>query len=341
MGGFCHVKECRIGVNKMNDINEIIEKLKNSKRAAVMAHISEDPDALGSCFAMCCALRAMGNNPTCYLSDIPDDGLKFIGSDFVVYDGTNDDEHDLCVCLDSGDLKRLDTRVDIFNKCPITLNIDHHYTNDMYADYNYVQATASATGEILFNLFEKMGIEITQEIARYLYTAISGDTGGFKYSNVSPETMRIGASLIEKDINHADIARLLFDTESIAQMRLKGELMSNIHTYCDGKLNVVCIDEQLLERFGIEDGGGNLVDIPRRAEGTEVAVCIKHRKGKMKASLRSNGRVNVAVIGESFGGGGHIMASGATIDTDDIAEAERLMVAACEKAIKEQLGENS
>ncbi len=320
-------------------MDNIIEKLKNSKHAAVMAHISEDPDALGSCFAMCCALRALGNEPVCYLSDKPDEGLGFIGNDFVVYDGTNAVEHDLCVCLDSGDLKRLDTRVDIFNKCPVTLNIDHHYTNDRYADYNYVESTAAATGEILYKLFKTMDIEITEEIARYLYIAISADTGGFKYSNVSPQTMRIAADLIECGIDHAELARLLFDTESISRMRLKGDLMSNIHTYCDGKLNVVCVDEKLLEKYGIEDGGGSLVEIPRRAEGTEIAVCIKYRKGKMKISLRSNGRMNVALIAEQFGGGGHIMASGATIDTDDIAEAERIMVNACEKAIAEQLGE--
>lgn len=323
----------------MNDMSEIINVLKNSKSAAIMAHISEDPDALGSCFAMCGVLRAIGNDAVCYLSEKPNDSLDFIGGEFVVYDGTNDAPHDLCICLDCGDLKRLDSRADIFAKTATTVNIDHHHTNDMYADYNYVEATASATGEILFGLFEKMGVELTRELARYLYIAISGDTGGFKFSNVSPKTMRIGASLIEKDINHADIARLLFDTESIEQMRLKGELMRNIHSYCGGRLNMVCVDEKLLEQFGVEDGGG-FVDIPRRIDGCEVAVCIKQSKGKIKASLRSNGKINVAAICERFGGGGHIMASGAAIDTDDMTEAQRLIAEECERAIKEQLGEN-
>lgn len=320
-------------------MDSIIEKLRKSRRAAVLAHTSEDPDALGSCMAMCCALRAIGNEPVCYLSDEVDRGMRFIGGEYIVYDGTNAREHDLCVCLDCGDKLRLGERDAIFDSCPVSVNIDHHYTNDNFADDNYVEGKAAATGEILYKLFTKMGIEITQEIAMYLYIAISADTGGFKYSCASPDTMRIAASLMETGIDHAELARLLFDTESIEDVRLKGFLMSNIHTYCGGKLNVVCVDEETLEKFGAEGGGSDFVNIPRRIEGTEVAVCIKYRKGKMKASLRSNGRMNVAEIALKFGGGGHVMAAGTSLDTDDIEKAERMIVSACEEEIKKQLGE--
>lgn len=319
-------------------MKDIISEIRKSRRAAVIAHINEDPDAMGSCMAMCCVLRAIGNDPICYMSDEVESEMKFIGGEYTVYDGTDAGDHDLCICLDCGDISRLGERVAIFEKCPVTINIDHHYTNDNFADYNYVDGKATATGEILYRLFTQMGAEITRETARYLYIAISADTGGFKYPSASPETLRIAASLMETGIDHAELSRLLYDTESIAEIRLKGYLMSNIHSYCDGKLNIVRIDDALLERFGAEGGGSDFVNIPRRVAGTEVAACIKHTKGRMKISLRSNGKINVAETALRFGGGGHVMAAGATLDTDDMQEAEKIVVWACSEEIKKQLG---
>lgn len=302
-----------------------------------MAHESEDPDALGSCLAMCEVLKAMGNRPVCYVSAEVDRGLKFIGGDYVVYDGTNAGEHDLCVCLDCGDKSRLGARAAIFDAAPVSINIDHHYKNELFADENLVDGNAPATAELLFKLFRSMNMCITHDTARYLYIALAADTGGFKYSAVTPLTMKIAAELMEFGANHVEISKQLFDTESIGEMRLKGELMTSIHSYCDGRLSIVCVDDAMLEKYGIESSA-NLVNIPRRVEGTEVAACIKSKKGVIKVSLRSNGRINVADIAAQFGGGGHIMASGATIAADTMEQAEKLLVEACSRAIEEKLG---
>lgn len=314
-------------------MDAVIEAIRQSKRAAVIAHISEDPDALGSCFAMTAALRGMGNEAVCYLSEKPEQGLGFIGGDYTVYHENAFPGHDLCICLDCGDRERLGSRIRLFREAGCSVNIDHHYTNDLFADFNYVDGKAAATGEILYQLFRKMNIVLTDEIARYLYIAIAADTGCFKYSNVSPDTLRITADLLEYDIHHADITRLLFDTESIAVMKLKGALMSNIHSYCDGKVNIICVDEKMFTRYGVDEGRGDLVNIPRRVENTEVAVCVKRHKDKVKISFRSNGRINVAEIAEQFGGGGHAMAAGATAE-GALAEIEKKVAALCAEAIE-------
>lgn len=319
-------------------MEQIIEKLRQSHKAAILAHVSEDPDALGSCFAMAEALKQIGNHPVCYLSEQPEEGLSFIGGEYLVYDGDAADiDCDLCVCLDCGDRERLGSRIDIFRKVGLSVNIDHHYTNECFADENYVDGEASATGEILYELFQKMNIEMTDEIARLLYIAIAADTGSFKYSNVSPKTMRVAADLLEYHFDHAEAARLLFDTEPLAMMKMKGAIMGNIHSYCGGKLSIVCVDEKMFTRYGVEEGRGDLVNIPRRVEHTEIAVCLKRHKDKIKLSFRSNGKVNVSDIAARFGGGGHMMAAGASTD-GAFAAAEKTVVKYCTEAL-EQLKE--
>lgn len=315
-------------------MEKILEKLKMSQRAAVLAHVSEDPDALGSCFAMTEALRQLGNDAVCYLSEKPEEALAFIGGDYKVYNGdASDIDCDLCVCLDCGDRERLGSRIDIFRKIGASVNIDHHYTNECFADENYIDGAASATGEILYELFEKMDVEITDKIARFLYIAIAADTGSFKYSNVSPKTMRVAADLLEHDFDHAEASRLLFDTEPLAMMKMRGAIMGNIHSYCDGRLNIICVDEKMFTRYGVEEGRGDLVDIPRRVENTEIAVCLKRHKDRIKISFRSNGNVNVADIAAQFGGGGHAAAAGATTD-GAFAAAEKTVVKYCTEALQ-------
>lgn len=256
----------------------------------------------------------------------------FIGGDYVIYDKEQAYEHDLCLCVDCGDIKRLGDRIRLFKEIGNTANIDHHKTNTMFADANYVEGETSSTGEILFKVFDKMGVEINDEIARYLYIAICSDTGCFKYSNVSPDTLNIAAKLIVYNFDFAEIARLLFDTDSLNVTRFKAELMSNIESYAGGKISLVRMTEDMYERYGIpESEAPNGVEIPRRVEGTEIAVCVKTKKGRIEISLRSNGIADVSKIAEKFGGGGHRAAAGCKMTGKTMDEAADAVIAECER----------
>lgn len=315
-------------------MEKIINKINAANSIAVLAHANEDPDALGSSFAMMKALRKIGKNAVCYISDDIDEKLKFLSDDYIIYNNDIEiPEYDLCLCLDCGDRQRLGDRDRIFKQIDNSISIDHHRNNDNFADENYVIEDAAATGEILYDLFEEMKIELDKDIAKCLYTAISADTGSFKYSNVTPKVMRIIAHLLEFDINHADIARLLYDTESLASMKLKGVVMGNIHQYYDGKLSLVAIDESMFDKYGVEKGSNDLVNIPRRVEGTEVAICVKKHKDKIKASLRSNGDIDVGAIAEKFSGGGHIMAAGCTL-SGSMKDAQKQIIDAFKNVFK-------
>ena len=123
------------------------------------------------------------------------------------------------------------------------------------------------------------------------------------------------------------MARLLFDSESLAAAKLKAEITENIKEYADGKIKAVITDEKIGAKYGMgKEDIPNLVDIPRRIEGTEIAVCIK-------LNLRSNGKADVAEVAMKFGGGGHIKAAGATLDFDSTEKAERAVIDACKRAL--------
>lgn len=313
-------------------MEQVIKIIKNTKKAVLLPHINADADALASCMAMRCVLSGMGIAAEIYAEEPTESRLDFICKDIFVYDGTMP-EFDTCIALDCGDIERVGKRAAFFERADAVVNIDHHRTNTNFGNANLVMADASATGEVLFGLFGKMGIEITDDTAKYLYTAICSDTGGFAYSNVSPQTFRIAAELIEHNINHAEISRMLFDCVDMEEELLKAELVKNVKSYYGGKVRTLAMSAEFAERFGISpDEIDGLVDIPRRIRGTEIAVSLKENGDKIRVSLRSNGSADVSAVALKFNGGGHIKAAGCGI-SEDIKTAETLIVKACEEVL--------
>lgn len=315
-------------------MREILDKINEAVSVAVFPHVSEDPDALGSCFAFVEVLRKMGKKAVCYTEEPIEKRLKFIEGDYEVYDANGSYDYDLALCLDCGDLERLGNRKKLFDEIGSSVNIDHHRTNTLFADANYVDDKASATGEILFGLFNEWGVKFDSKIARFLYIAICSDTGCFKYSNVTPKTMRSAAELLEYDFDHSEVTRLLFDTYELKIMKLRSELMQGVNSYGGGKINVVTADESVYEKYGVTSNEiSDIVDIPRCIEGTEIAVSIKRQNGEIRVSMRSNGNADVSEIAVKFGGGGHAKAAGCSVDAKTVEEAEKIIVEECEKAL--------
>ncbi|MCI5604424.1 MAG: bifunctional oligoribonuclease/PAP phosphatase NrnA [Clostridia bacterium] len=316
------------------EMHRVIEKIKQSKSVAIFPHINEDPDALCSCFAFAEVLKKQGKEAVCYISEEIEKHLAFLGGEYVIYNGKSEYIHDLALCLDCGDFERLGERKKLFYEIGNSVNIDHHYTNTNFADVNYVDGAAAATGEILFEMFRKMGVEFNERIARYLYIAISSDTGCFKYSNVTPKTMRAAADLLEYKFDHAEISRLLFDTYSLNVLKLRAEVTRNIHSYADGKINVAAVKDALFSQYELDaKEATNIVDIPRCVAGTEIAVCLKNQNGTVRVSMRSNGNADVSKIAMKFGGGGHTKAAGCGIEAKTLEEAEKIVVEECLKVL--------
>ena len=315
-------------------MKEIIEKINNAKSVAVLGHVNADPDAIGSCFAFAHMMRLLGKEAVVYLSEKTEDRLSFMGDNYVVYKGGNPPHHDLCVCIDCGDIERLGSRKEIFEMADNSVSIDHHRTNTYFAQANYVDGNAPASAEMLCKLFSEMNIKLDVEAAKQLYTALCSDTGCFKFSSVTPQTMREAADLLEYGFDHADIAQKLFDSDSQEEIRFKAEAILGLKRYFEGKLTMVIIDENMIERSGLsEDKLPNIVDIPRRIQGTEIAVSLKEQNGDVRVNLRSNGEADVSAIALKFGGGGHVKASGCTIRDMGLDEARELIIDACKEVL--------
>lgn len=314
-------------------INDVIKIIKNSTSVAIIPHISADGDAIASCKAMAEVLNIMGKKWVIYSEEPVEKRLQFMDDGITVYDGMHGN-HDLCIVLDCGDLDRVGKRLPILKSADRVINIDHHKTNTMFGDANLVVDTACATGEILVSLFEKMDIDFNETIARYLYTAICSDSGCFQYSNVSADTMRLTAKLLDTGFDHSEITHLLYDECPLDVALMKAEVTCNIHSYVDGRLMVVLADESLAKKYNLNnDEVQGLVEIPRKIQGTEIAVAIKDLDGKITASFRSNSNIDVAEISMEFGGGGHAKAAGCRLDAKNIQEAENMVVEACKKAL--------
>ncbi len=315
-------------------MNSVIDLIKKADTIAILGHDSEDADAVGSCYAAKLAFLDMGKKAECYFSDIPEMRLDFLGKSFLLYDENSIPKVDLCLCLDTADLTRIGKRKAIFDLAKMTACIDHHQTNVGFADANYIDAKAPATGEIVYELLCKMGVLVTKEIARNLYAAISSDTGSFKYSNVRPKTMEIVSELLKLQINHAEIARNLFDKEPLSLIKFKGEIMNNIEQHLCGKLNVVIASKELFSKYDVkEKDSGDIVNIARGVDGCEVAVSVRETDEKIKISFRSNGKYNVAEIAARFGGGGHAMAAGASQRGKSLLEVKNEVIKVCEEFI--------
>lgn len=313
--------------------NKILEMINSADSIAIIAHDDEDADAVGSCNAMRYALYTLRKAAVCIFSGTLEHRLSFMDEGYLTFE-ESDETYDLCICLDCADISRLGRRKSIFENAKSTIVIDHHITNTGFADVNIIDANAPATGEILYTLFSEIGIEINTDIARNLYAAISSDSGSFKYSNVRSKTFSIASELIKYDIDYAGIARKLYDTETMAMMRFKGYLMSNIKEYFGGKVTLVCVSNDILQQYNIDEKDtGDIVNIPRMVEGCQIAVSIREYNNRIKISFRSNGKYDVAKISAKIGGGGHTMAAGASVFGKSMYEAEKMVLQICEEEI--------
>lgn len=294
-------------------MNKIIKAIKKSSSVLLFPHIHPDGDALGSCFALCGSLRAAGKQADVLLEEEYPARFSFMNADYLIYDESKQYTYDLCIAVDTSDMKRLGKRVEIFSEH--TACIDHHATNEYFADVNYVQERA-ATGEIIYELIREMGLPLSQNTAEWLYAAISSDTGNFKYSNTTADTHAIISDLYRVGIHAYKINKHLYETQKYSQLLLTKQAIENIQFYKNRTVAVTFIPYS--PQIDWDETGG-LSNLMSSIAGVEVGIFIKEAEPKKyKFSLRSNFTADVAKIAYSFGGGGHIRAAGFEVQDVDL-----------------------
>jgi phosphoesterase RecJ-like protein len=226
-----------------------------------------------------------------------------------------DDPGDAVIVLECGDTQR--TGIAGLDEGYV-INIDHHPGNTMYGAMNWLDLSAAACGEMVFELIGALGVSLTPEIATHIYIAILTDTGAFHYSNITPRTFDICRQCVEAGVNATAVARSIFDSNNLARLKLYGAVLHRMQLDPTGHIATVSVDQQLARECGgtYEDTEG-LVNLPLTVKEIMVVAFFKENgPGDWRVSMRSKGAINVNAIAREFGGGGHTNASGCSARGD-------------------------
>ena len=279
-------------------------------------HVRPDGDCVGSCMGLYHYLKEqypeIGTDV--YLEEVPEAYRMIKDTDEVKTQITDGDVYDLFICLDCGDMQRLGFSMPLFENAKETLCVDHHISNDAFADNNYVVPEASSTSELIYTLLDAEKISCAS--AEALYMGIVHDTGVFQYSCTSPETMEIAADLMRKGINGSEIIDKTYFEKTYIQNQILGRALLESMLIMDKKCIVSVIRQKSMKFFQAKPSDlEGIVSQLRQTKGVEVAIFLHEiSPQKFKVSLRSKGKVDVSEIAKYFGGGGHVRAAGVTME---------------------------
>jgi bifunctional oligoribonuclease and PAP phosphatase NrnA len=311
--------------------------LREHDHYLVVSHMNPDGDAASSTYAVGLVLRMLGKSYTLVNEGTVPDKFLAIASEQNIQAWANTQQalaFSHVICVDCADYSRVGGVQGWIAPDARILNIDHHATNDRYGEINVVREDAASTTEVLFDLFEHMGLTIELDLAECLYTGLLTDTGGFRYANTSPKVLEIASRLIRVGVNSSHLAELYLEKITLSHIELLKRSLSTLTMHASGKISwlYVTTDDIKASSASDEDLEG-LVNYPRNIDGVEVGLLFKQKDADtVKVSFRSAGLVDVSLVAQSFGGGGHKRASGCTIK-GTIEEAIQQVVAKVEAAI--------
>lgn len=320
----------------MNNLAEVATALLRSHNVVIAGHIMPDGDSIGSTLAIGLALEKIGKNVTMFSNEEIPEIYQFLPGADRIRQELPPSGYDTLIMVDCSVKERLGEKLDsLFNDDVTLINIDHHATKEIFADINYIDPRAAATGEIIYDLLVHMDIDIDQQMAVNLYTAIVTDTGSFKYEGTTPDTHRRVANLLAKGIEVAEISRKIFEEKPLATINILKKVLPTLNVSDCGQLSWISLDWPTKELLKAKDEHTeDLITYPRQIRGVEVALFFKALSPEtVKISLRSNQYVDVNKLAGKFGGGGHKRAAGCQIK-GAFAEIKQQVITAALEAVK-------
>ena len=325
-----HADFVTVPPRRMEQLQRLAEELRPGLTVALSTHVNADGDGCGSEAALARVLQARGMkvrivNPTPWpaMFDflLGDDVKDFSPKGAEALRGV-----DLLIVLDISDVKRLGMLADAVRGLRVPkLVIDHHIPTDEPAGSVVVaDTTACATGELVFDLIEVLGADVTPDIARALYVALLTDTGGFRFSNTTPRCHTVAGRLLAAGIDPEEMYRRIYASVPLGRLHLLRDVLHSLESDPSTGLARISVPADALEKYGLrgEELDG-IVEHPRSIAGTRLAIFFRDLgHGKVKVSFRSTGDVDVNRFARQFGGGGHARASGALVPgaLDDVRD---------------------
>ncbi len=295
------------------------DQLKNillqSKTALIVSHIRPDGDTIGSALALREVLIKNGVKVTLVCDGIIPEKFGFL-AETALYKKVEEitETAGVCIFVDCASDGQMGESYKFLYKNQVTVNIDHHISNKGYGKYNYIQNKGSCC-EVLYGLINELGQEIDQKIANFLLLGMVTDTGNFAHNNTTSSTLKIAGELMDKGADLYGINLKMFKSQSKNRSQLYLKVLGGIKFYHDDRVAIIKIHKSDLEELGLEQSATEgFIDYPLTISNVEIAVSVMETKDKnFKVSFRSKGKADVNQVASTFGGGGHVCASGAML----------------------------
>lgn len=323
---------------------EFVEIVRRHERFVLTTHIRPDGDALGSTLAMACILESLGKNVlVCNAFTVPPN-LKFLdpqgksrqlGVD-IQPNGLADRE--AWMILDTSAWAQLGGMSDaIRNFSGVKMVLDHHVSGDDLGAIEFKDTDAEATGRLVIDAADQLKVPLTLEIAQKAFAAVATDTGWFRFSSTTSNTMRLAARLIEAGVKPDRLYNDLYENDSLGRIKLIGHALSRAKTELDGRLIHTYISQADFRDSGaIPSDSEDIINMTLGVRGTQAAVIlVEQQSGGFKVSLRSRCHVDCAAMAEKFGGGGHKKAAGLFIN-EPLESAQEKVLAVVRVALLEK-----
>jgi len=293
-------------------LQHVLQQIEQRDRFVLTSHARPDGDAVGSALACCQVLRAMGKQADVVLHDgVPRIYRSLPFADQVLTAERVPGIYESAIILECDSIHR--TRL-LGLEDRFLISIDHHASGRPFAHVNWIDPHAVATGEMVFRLAREAGTPFSPEIATCLYTALMTDTGSFMFQGTNEHTFALARELVLAGADPSHCARSIYFAHSVAKMRLLGEALRNLNT--EAHIGWTWVTRKQMERWSArEEDCEGLVNYVLSIGEVEVAAFFREMPdGRYRVSLRSKGKLNVARVAESFGGGGHECASGFSLE---------------------------
>ncbi len=313
-------------------LSQVVELIENKSNFAITTHIKPDGDGVGSSLGLLWLLRSLGKSAEVIVhGDVPQAYRSLPGADEIRDQRSIDGNYDAVFVIECSDIDRpgisgLDRE--------FTVNIDHHATSEHFGTINWIDSTASAVGEMIYNLCKAIGGRITKEIAECVYMALVTDTGSFHFPNTSDRTLKVASELVKAGALPAKISEAVYNNYPWSRIELMRRVLETVKRDSSGKVASMRQTVEMKDISGAVDGDNNgFVNVPLAARDVVAVVYMREvAENEYRVSLRSKGDIDVAKIAERFGGGGHKNAAGLGI-SGNWDEKENELVTALAEAV--------
>ena len=288
--------------------------IRESRRIACLAHKDADADSLGSALAFALSLRATGRRVDVLVPAPMPRMLEHLPG-YRTITGDVPDDIDALFTFDCATVARFGDRSELIERVPVVVNVDHHVSNTRFGTVNLVEPSASATGQVVYELLTALSLPVTADVATNLYAALFTDTGGFRHENTTEESLRLGADLVAAGADPAWVALKSYQSRSVAQVKLEGMAAAQLQTELGGELVWSVVTQQMLADSGADmQESEGVIDQLQAIDTMVLAVLFKENEpGVTKISVRTRDPYDATVVCTPFGGGGHRRAAGAEL----------------------------